>query len=248
MTAITLDADSKFGPSVTAIGEATFFNRYFLGLALFIALAFAQFDLRGMVDIAAMPLWIHLHAAVMVVWLGLLIVQPRLASASVATHRKLGWSGALLAILIVGVGMMAGQSALAAGIVPPFFSPAYFLALTQVEPAVFGALVVWAIAQRRRTDWHKRLMVGATILLLEPAFGRLLPMPLLGAWGQWAELAGQLAALAILARFDRRTLGRVHKATLASGAAVIATHVLVTLLAAMPAMQATALAMGPARA
>lgn len=225
-----------------------FFNRYLLGLALFIAAAFAQFDARGLVDIPALPVWIHLHAAVMLAWLGLLVAQPRLAAGSLAMHRKLGRVGAFLLVLVVGMGMMAGRSALKAGIVPPFFTPAYFLALTQVEPLLFGALVTSAIALRKRSDWHKRLMVGSTIVLLEPAFGRLLPMPLMGAWGQWAELAGQLAALAILVRFDRRSLGRVHGATLASGMVVIGTHILVTLLAAMPAMQAAALAMGPARA
>jgi hypothetical protein len=55
-------------------------------------------------------------------------------------------------------------------------------------------------------------MLGATVIVMEPGIGRILPMPLLGGFAPWAELSVQLGVLAILARHDRKVLGRVHPA------------------------------------
>jgi hypothetical protein len=38
---------------------------------------------------------------------------------------------------------------------------------------IFATLVGWAIGWRRQTDWHKRLMLSATILLLQAAVVRI---------------------------------------------------------------------------
>ena len=50
------------------------------------------------------------------------------------------------------------------------------------------------------------------MLITEPAFGRLLPMPFLGGWGGWLEVACQLALMAALEAFapaaDRRAFLR----------------------------------------
>ena len=111
---------------------------------------------------------------------------------------------------------------------PPFFGSSYFLALTFTEMLVFAIMVVWAIMLRRQTQWHRRIMIGATIIALEPAFGRLLPMPLLGDWGEWLILVFQLVFVAVLARHDRKIIGHIHPATLASGAIVTAVHAVIT--------------------
>ena len=221
--------------------DTAFFARMTLGLALFIAVGFAQFEARGLAPFAAFPWVVHTHAAAMVAWLALLVAQPRLAaSGSMELHRRVGWLATALLAAIVGFGSMTGVAAVRLGFVPPFFTPAYFLALVHVGVLSLAAMVAWAILMRRRTDWHRRLIVGSTVLIMEPALGRLLPMPLLGAWGEWLALACQLGALGFLVAHDRRTLSRIHPATLASGAAVIAAHVLVETLALFPPMIALA--------
>ena len=221
--------------------DAAFFARMTLGLALFIAFGFAQFEARGLAPFGLFPWVVHAHAAAMVAWLGLLVAQPRLvASGSLALHRRVGWLATALLAAIVGFGSMTGVAAVRLGFVPPFFTPAYFLALVHVGVLSLAAMVAWAIALRRHTDWHRRLIVGSTILIMEPALGRLLPMPLLGASGEWLALACQLGALGFLVAHDRRTLGRIHPATLASGVAVVATHVLIEALAQFPPLQALA--------
>src|SRR3546814_20171401 len=84
--------------------------------------------------------------------------------------------GVLRAIFVSGLGVFAGLASLVLHRVPPFFTPPHFFALTVTASLVFGAMVAWAIRRRRATDWHRRLMIGATIVILEPALGRLLPI------------------------------------------------------------------------
>ncbi|WP_338426234.1 adenylate cyclase [Sphingopyxis kveilinensis] len=209
-----------------------FWHRMAIGLAVFIVAGFLQFALRGFVDPVAAPFWVHLHGVIMLAWLGLLIVQPMLAArGEVARHRQLGRIGGLLAIAITVLGIWTGIASLMLGRFPPFFTPPYFLALTVTESLVFGAVVAWAIRRRRATDWHRRLMIGATIIILEPALGRLLPIPLMGPWAEPAVGLCQLAVVAIIANYDRRSRGAVHPATWAVAAIVIATRVAISLLA-----------------
>src|SRR3990167_589923 len=191
-----------------------FWHRMAIGLAIFIVLGFLQFALRGFVDPVAAPFWVHLHGALMLAWLALLIVQPTLvARDNLALHRRLGWIGAGLALVITGLGIFTGLASLVLGRFPPFFTPPYFLALTTVESLVFG-LMVWAAVRRRHTTaWHRRLMIGATIVILEPALGRILPMPLMIGWSDIPIGLIQLAAVGIIALYDRRTLAPVHPPT-----------------------------------
>ena len=57
--------------------------------------------------------------------------------------------------------------------VPPPFPAAFALAFGMFDIIVFATLVSWAIYWRRRPDWHKRLMLSATILLLGAAVVRI---------------------------------------------------------------------------
>lgn len=212
-----------------------------IGLALFIVFGFAQFALRGMVDVPKVPWWVHAHGVAMLAWLGLLIVQPRLiARGDHAKHRLLGWAGAGLAATIVVLACFVGAASVAMGRQPPFFSPPYFLALVWIEAIVFGTLVALAIQRRRATDWHRRLMIGATIIILEPALGRLLPMPLMVGWSDLPIAALQLGVVGLIAMHDRKTIGSIHPATKWVAVAIVATRVAVPLIAMAPPLIAAA--------
>jgi hypothetical protein len=73
-------------------------------------------------------------------------------------------------------------------------------------------------------------MLGATVVILEPALGRLLPMPLMGGWGEWTILVVQLLVLTVLAKHDRKMLGRVHPVTLSLMAIVTSMHLAIIAL------------------
>jgi len=224
-----------------AVRAERFWQRMAIGLAVFILFGFLQFAARGYVDPARVPPWVHLHGLAMVAWLGVLVAQPTLVMrGDLARHRRLGWIAAGLAALIVALGIFAGVASLVLHRYPPFFTPPYFLALTTVEALVFGAMVVAAIRNRRRTDWHRRLMIGATIVILEPALGRILPMPLMIGWSDIPVALCQLLAVGIVALHDRRTLGHVHPATRAVAGVVIATRIAIYGLSLTPPVAALA--------
>ncbi|MBL0914664.1 MAG: adenylate cyclase [Sphingopyxis sp.] len=224
-----------------AVRADRFWQRMAIGLAVFIVFGFLQFALRGFVDPVAAPWWVHLHGVAMLAWLGLLIVQPTLeARGNLDLHRRLGWAGAALATLIAILGVYTGLASLVLNRFPPFFTPPYFMALTAVEAIVFGFVVTAAIRKRRDTEWHRRLMIGATIVILEPALGRLLPMPLMIGWSDIPVGLIQLGVVAIIAAHDHRTLGHVHPATKAVAAIVIGVRIAIYLLALTPPVIALA--------
>ena len=221
--------------------EESFYQKMAVALAIFILFSFGQFAARGFVDYRQVPLVVHVHAAAMVSWLGLLVVQSTLAQRlDLALHRRLGWLGLGIVLAIPPLAIAVCVAALRGHLVPPFFTPAFFLTLVVVESLTFAGLVLTAIAMRRRTDWHRRFMVGATIILLEPAFGRTLPMPLMGNWGEWVAMALQLAVVGIMARHDLATRGKVHQATWIVAGLIALTHVVDTLLGMTPPVMALA--------
>ncbi|SFF87167.1 hypothetical protein SAMN05518801_102347 [Novosphingobium sp. CF614] len=217
------------------VARLSFWQKMTIGISAFIVFGFAQFGLRGMVDYQHAPLVMHLHGMAMLAWLSLLVTQSLLAGrGGLALHRRLGWASAVLLPLIVVLASLTCLTAIRRGIFPPFFTAPYFLALVHVSVAIFAAIVATAVARRGQADWHKRLMVGSTVLLMEPALGRILPMPLILPWGEWLSMVIQLGVVGLIMRHDRRELGRIHPATTAVATAVALSHVLVELLAITP--------------
>ena len=220
------------------VRDEAFYQKMTIGLSAFILFGFLQFAARGFVDYRAVPLIFHIHGGVMVAWLALSMAQATLAARdNLAVHRRLGWLGAALATLIAPLAVATALTAIAAGAVPPFFTDSFFLSLVTIGAASFTALVWMAIARRRRTEWHRRLIIGSSVILMEPALGRLLPMPLIGGEiGEWIVLAIQLLVLSLLVGHDRATLGRTHPATMVSMLVVILAHVLISGAAHLPAV------------
>lgn len=215
---------SARGPAWRA--DQQFFVNMNIACSVLIVFGFAQFALRGFVDPMRAPWWVHLHGVAMLAWLGLNVTQAQLANrGSIAQHRRLGMAGLGIALAIAMLGAFTGTMAVIRGTFPPFFEASYFLALTNIGMAVFFAVIVLAVRLRRNTEWHRRMMLVALIMILEPAFGRILPMPLLQPYAQWAELAAQMIVLGIAMRHDLRQGGTVHPAYKVGAAMLVGFHV-----------------------
>lgn len=129
-----------------------------------------------------LPLLMHVHGAVFTLWVFLFVAQPAfVVRGSVAVHRRIGLFGAGLAGAMVIMGLAATWYAVRYDFIPVFFPPRIFLVMNVIGILVFGGLVAGGVALRRKAEWHKRLMLCATVSILGPGLGRLLPMDSFGA-------------------------------------------------------------------
>ncbi len=192
-------------------------ERRFYGLAALAAalIAFAGFArtyyLKDVFGSPELPGLVHLHGIVMTAWIVLFAVQAGLVAARrVDLHRKLGIAGAALAALVVIVGVATAIEAARRG-VSPGPPPLAFLAIPLGAVLVFGLLVGAAIANRRRGDWHKRLMLLGALSILTPAIARI-PVDALQAGGIVAFFAiTDLLVIACVA-WDAARNRRLHPA------------------------------------
>ena len=153
-------------------------------------------------------------------------------------HRRLGWIavGWLPAMVIVGTWVTLW--AIRQDRVPFFFEPARFLLLNPLAVLTFALLSGAGIVMRRKTQWHRRLMLCGMAVLTGPGFGRFVPVPLLIPHAGDALMALMLLfPLAGVIR-DWRAVGKVHPAWWVGIAAMLTMHLLILVLPATPAVQA----------
>ncbi len=154
-------------------------RRLYGGAALVAALVvFAGFAptyyLRGAFGGRELDVLRQVHGAVMTAWFTLFLVQARLvATGNVRVHRKLGWAGVGLAVLVLVVGTRLAIATARSGVTPIPVPPLVFLVVPLGEMFAFAGLFTAAVLLRRRGGWHKRLMLLASVAMLTPAFARL---------------------------------------------------------------------------
>jgi hypothetical protein len=178
-------------------------------VVVFIGFAPTYF-LRALSDQPALSWLVHLHGALFTAWIVLLLVQTTLVAAKrTDLHRMLGVAGGVLAASTIPVGYIVAISAARRGALP-----AGFLIVPIGGLIVFPILTGAAFLLRRRHDCHKRLMLIATIELLNAAVDRL---PGVLAAGLTPFYPGTDLFLLALVAYDTVTLRRIHPATLWGG-------------------------------
>jgi hypothetical protein len=122
-----------------------------------------------------LPALLHVHGAIMSAWCVLFIVQTYfVATHQVPLHRRLGIIGAFLAILVVVAGTYLTVEATAREVRDHVVRQFHFLfGLNLVNLVDFSIFVATALALRARPQFHKRLMLLATVTLLAPAVARI---------------------------------------------------------------------------
>lgn len=193
---------------------------------------------------------IAIHGALFFSWTLFLIVQNWLViSGQVARHRDIGLIGISLATAMTIFGVLAAiNSGQRADALKFAEAGEAFLIVPLSAMLIFAVLVVAAMSTIRRPDWHKRLLLSATAVLLDAAIarpfiayivmgGHLPPFQgtagLAGLPGPPPPVAGVLLPALMALLFivvgmvhDRRTLGKVHPAYWWAGGFALAVQLL----------------------
>lgn len=202
--------------------------RYFyVGVAAFIVIfTFGAFTRSYWAPMAggslAMHAAIHAHAVLFFVWTLFFLTQTIIAAQGrTLLHRELGMFGVALAGAMVFSGVVASIVTLALLMDTPrerVVIGTSILGLTSIS--VFAIFMTAAVANIRRPEWHKRLMVLATFALMQAVVTRyilLIPDIIQPHRALIGATITDLMLLAIILA-DARIKGRVHPVYLVGGA------------------------------
>lgn len=193
-------------------------RRFYLFISILTAaLVFAGFArtfyLNGFFAKLHLPSLFIIHGVVFSSWLVVFVTQTLLVSArQIRIHQKLGYASIAIVVAMIVLGWIMSVQAAQRGFTPPGGPPPLsFLAFQLFGLFAFAALIAAAYLLRNRPETHKRLMVGATILLLTPAVARIFLLFTTNAILP-KTLAVQLGLLLACMAYDLVTRKRVHGA------------------------------------
>jgi hypothetical protein len=192
---------------------------------------------------APLTLVVALHGVIFAAWLVLFVVQTSLISfRKVRMHRRLGYAGVALAMLMTVTGSataiaMAHRGFDLSGDLIAGGDAVTQLAFQLGQLGSFAILFGLGIACRRRAAVHKRMIFLATV-------GGLMPAPLAHVFGHMPMLRDKgpivLVPLVMLwashAVYDRVSRGRIHPVSLWGGVALLLwSNIIAVLIAPSPA-------------
>jgi hypothetical protein len=174
---------------------------------------------------------LHIHAAIMGTWVTAFAIQAFLgATGRTALHRLVG-------PYVIAIGCIAWASMIfvefRALVVHPLPKDVSNYDWNLPGPLVyltFPIYLAWAVHERRRPAWHKRLMIFALFLPLLAAIQRYLWISADYGYGPFAALL-DVSLLVPLLSYDLITLkGRLHPATIRATVLLIGGQALLLLL------------------
>ena len=193
-------------------GERFFFIMGLVLIAIVLA-GFVPFGLMRPGGVTSVPVLLHVHGAVFLSWLILFTVQARLVGVgNIGLHKRLGQLSVLLAAIMIVLAYLVMRHAYG----NPNFSIAGLPAATSIifpftDIVNFAIAYGLALANRQSPAIHKRWMLIAGILMIDPAVARIAmtldgPPPMI--------LAIELALFVSIIVYDVRTRRRPSWATM----------------------------------
>jgi len=193
---------------------------------------------------------IHFHGMLFFVWTLYFAFQTWLAaSGRVTRHRTIGMIGVSLATAMTIFGFLAAVSAMKRAAEIGMTDAGVAFAIVPLSGILFFAVVFsLAVANTRRPEMHKRLMLLAGISILDAAVARwfltfLAPAGAVGPPPIEITIAPALVAyllLVVAIVHDWRRQGRPHPVYIYGGAALVAIKLLNLLISATPAWHSLA--------
>lgn len=227
MRKLTLNSDSEEPATRARKGELHFERLFFPGVTLLILasvfVGFARsYYLAGVFRAQLPNLLVHVHGAVFSLWIVLFAVQTSLiASGRVRLHKRLGSVGFGLAVCMVTIGLWTATNSMirhdAAGQTGRDVRAFYAVPVSAMLS--FSVLTLFGYLNRNNPAAHKRLVLTATVALLDAAFAR---WPIAASW--WDLRTAQLCCyflLLLLVCYDLCFWHKIHRATILGGALLI---------------------------
>jgi hypothetical protein len=208
-------------PALVGATRASSDRLFHAGMAwLLVVVAVVGFAPRSVAIINGMmpmpPLVVHLHAAVMASWVSLLAVQATLAlMGRIDLHRKWGMASLLVGPLVLTMLIaitISRQNAAYGTPAGPIVNNILFVQIRAI--VLFPLFFVWAL-RARVTDpqTHKRMMLLATLMLLDAAIARMTWLPFNQFPRDYLAIHLYLLLLVVPALvYDLIRLRRVHRA------------------------------------
>ncbi len=203
----------------TARPDDIFFPVMSLIILGVVVTGFAQsYFLAGMVRAKLPNGLVHIHGAIFVSWIFLLVIQNALiATKKIKWHITLGVLGTILPPLMVIFGILTlFDSIRRNGVGLP---PALLLVGDMEELILFAILIAWGMIVRRTPAAHKRLMIMGTLAILGPAINRWPFPPAIRLPG---TIAITLGLPLIVVAYDLWSLRRVHRTTIVGTVSIAA--------------------------
>jgi hypothetical protein len=218
-------------PSSTGLPGRRFDNVFFSAMALLIVatvfLGFAHsYYLAGIFRAPLPSLIVHIHGAAFTCWMLLFIAQICLVSAGrVDIHRRLGIAGFLLACLMVVLGVLTATGQLVRRakdpIGPTDIDPSFIYIIALTGLLIFATLIFFAFRKRFNPAAHKRLILIATIALIQAAIARWPFAFVQGVAGFFIGFLIHFAFLLPIVVYDLWSMRKIHRATLWASAFLI---------------------------
>lgn len=170
-------------------------------------------------------LLVHLHGALMTIWVGYFISQVWLIrTKSHKVHMNMGMIGIALASAMIVVGFFTAAAAAKHGSGgPPGIEPLRFLAVPVFDLVVFAGIFTAAIFYRNRPADHKRLMLLTVLNFLPPAVGRF-PVASLQEMGPLFFFGVPTVLAILLVALDTWKNGKLNKPFLIGAIVLIASY------------------------
>lgn len=143
-----------------------------------------------------------LHGTAMATWMLLFVVQPILiARGKRRLHMNLGKAGAVIALLVVILGLRLGIES--ARVNPPDLllwglNPRQFLTVPLISISMFGVFVAIAIWKRMQRDIHRPMMLTAVLVAMPAALDRIDPIKQLYIGSVWGNIFGPYFSTLVL--------------------------------------------------
>lgn len=199
-------SDDIFFPAMSII----IFGVVFYGFA-------PSYFLAGMVRAHLPNLLVHIHGALFVSWIVLLIIQNFLVAARKITwHKTLGILGIVLPPLMIVFGVLTLFDSIRR--IGTEISPELLLVGDLEQLALFAGLITWGLLARRSAATHKRLMILGTMAILGPAINR---WPFPDPIRLPATIALYLGLPLIVVAYDVFSARRVYRATTVGASLIV---------------------------